>query len=218
MTTIAVMQPYFIPYAGYFRLFAAADVVALFDCVQFPRRGWVHRNRLKDRAGELRWLTLALAKRPRDTAIAAMAFAPDAPPRLERDLARFIGGGVRPAAARLVQVVKTFDRPFVGYLEGTLAAACGELGLPFRTVRTSELGIDPALKGAERVIAVARALGAKRYLNAPGGRALYDAGQFARNGLELRFLPEWTGEASSILQRLLDEEPAAVADEIRRGL
>jgi hypothetical protein len=39
MTTVAVMQPYFMPYAGYFRLFAAADVFVLFDCVQFPRRG-----------------------------------------------------------------------------------------------------------------------------------------------------------------------------------
>ena len=38
MTTIAVMQPYFVPYAGYFRLFAVADVVVMFDCVQFPRR------------------------------------------------------------------------------------------------------------------------------------------------------------------------------------
>jgi hypothetical protein len=44
--TIAVMQPYFIPYAGYFRLFAASDLFVIYDCVQFPRRGWVQRNRL----------------------------------------------------------------------------------------------------------------------------------------------------------------------------
>jgi hypothetical protein len=40
------MQPYFVPYAGYFRLFAASDLFVIYDCVQFPRRGWVHRNRL----------------------------------------------------------------------------------------------------------------------------------------------------------------------------
>jgi hypothetical protein len=45
MATVAVMQPYFMPYAGYFRLFCAADVFVMFDCVQFRRRGWVHRNR-----------------------------------------------------------------------------------------------------------------------------------------------------------------------------
>ena len=40
------MQPYFVPYAGYFRLFAASDLFVIYDCVQFPRRGWVHRNKM----------------------------------------------------------------------------------------------------------------------------------------------------------------------------
>ena len=52
------MQPYFVPYAGYFRLFAAADVFVAYDCVQFPRRGWVHRNRLPTATGMSDWLTL----------------------------------------------------------------------------------------------------------------------------------------------------------------
>ena len=76
MTTVAVMQPYFMPYAGYFRLFAAADVFVLFDCVQFPRRGWVHRNRFATAAGHLDWLTLPLLKCPRETRIDELAFAP----------------------------------------------------------------------------------------------------------------------------------------------
>ena len=40
---VALMQPYFFPYAGYFRLFAAVDTFIIYDCVQFPRRGRVHR-------------------------------------------------------------------------------------------------------------------------------------------------------------------------------
>jgi hypothetical protein len=51
ISTVAIMQPYFIPYAGYFRLFAATDLFVIYDCVQFARRGWVHRNRLPDGAG-----------------------------------------------------------------------------------------------------------------------------------------------------------------------
>ena len=57
-TTIAVMQPYFVPYAGYFRLFAATDLFVIYDCVQFPRRGWVHRNQLPGANGQPNWLTL----------------------------------------------------------------------------------------------------------------------------------------------------------------
>jgi hypothetical protein len=64
---VAVVQPYWAPYAGYFRLFAAADVVVMFDCVQFPRRGYVHRYQDKGK-----WVTLPLRKAPRDTPICAM--------------------------------------------------------------------------------------------------------------------------------------------------
>ena len=74
MTTVAVMQPYFLPYAGYFRLFAAADRVALFDCVQFPRRGWVHRNRLPNAAGDAAWLTLPLQQAAVEARISDLRF------------------------------------------------------------------------------------------------------------------------------------------------
>ena len=75
---VAIMQPYFLPYAGYFRLFAATDLFVIYDCVQFPRRGWVHRNRLVDASGKERWLTLPLAKVPQRTLIRDLCFASDA--------------------------------------------------------------------------------------------------------------------------------------------
>jgi hypothetical protein len=214
MTTVAVMQPYFVPYAGYFRLFAAADVVAFFDCVQFPRRGWVHRNRLRDAAGHPRWLTLPLAKAPRESEIRAMMFAPDAADRFEAELRRFMPDSLPAAAARLQIPLRRVGGQLVDYLEASMRATCAELALPFVTVRSSTLGLDPGLRGADRVIAVARRLGADVYLNLPGGRALYDETSFSRAGLGLRFLPIWSGSSLSILQRLIDEEPATIRREI----
>ena len=78
MTCIAVIQPYFMPYAGYFRLFAAADEVVLYDCVQFPRRGRVHRNILPDSHANPRWLTLPLQKANMGVKIQDLSFAEDA--------------------------------------------------------------------------------------------------------------------------------------------
>ncbi len=76
--TVAIMQPYFIPYAGYFRLFAASDLFVIYDCVQFPRRGWVHRNKMPGADGRECWLTLPLAKMPRDVRIRDLSFSADA--------------------------------------------------------------------------------------------------------------------------------------------
>ena len=61
---IAIMQPYFIPYAGYFRLFQSVDLFVVYDCIQFARRGYVHRNQLPNFTDELSWITLPLAKAP----------------------------------------------------------------------------------------------------------------------------------------------------------
>ena len=83
------MQPYFAPYAGYFRLAAACDVFVIYDCVQFPRRGWVHRNKLPDISGQLKWFTLPLEKAPQETAINAMRFAWDTQARIASCARRF---------------------------------------------------------------------------------------------------------------------------------
>ena len=41
---VAVMQPYFFPYIGYFQLMAACDVFLVFDDAQYIDRGWVNRT------------------------------------------------------------------------------------------------------------------------------------------------------------------------------
>ncbi|MDJ0894636.1 MAG: WbqC family protein [Alphaproteobacteria bacterium] len=217
MTTLAVIQPYFAPYGGYFRLFAAADLVVLFDCVQFPRRGWVHRNRLPDRSRRLAWLTLPLAKAPRDARICELNFAEDAPARWPAELRRFPTFDA-PADRELSDAVRAVGGSVTGYLERLLGLCCDRLGLAANTVRSSTLGIGPDVRGQDRVIEVARRMGASRYVNPPGGRALYDGEAFARAGIELRFLPDWTGPEDSVLPHLLSGNAHALAGEMPREM
>lgn len=216
--TVAIMQPYFLPYAGYFRLIAQADRFVVYDCVQFPRRGWVHRNKLVDRQGAERWLTLPLAPAPQETAIRDLAFAEGATAEMgERlrpfDLNTARAGSIAAILARLVDLGPT---P-VDYIVGLMGAVCARLDLPWEVVTSSSLDIDPALRGQDRILEIARRLGAERYLNAPGGRDLYDSQAFAAAGIELAFLDPFEGRGGSILQRLLHEDAAAVRREIAPG-
>jgi len=41
---LAIMQPYFLPYIGYFQLIKAADTFLIYDDVQFIKGGWINRN------------------------------------------------------------------------------------------------------------------------------------------------------------------------------
>ena len=43
---LAIMQPYFLPYLGYFQLMAAVDKFVIYDDVRFINRGWINRNRI----------------------------------------------------------------------------------------------------------------------------------------------------------------------------
>ena len=61
---------------------------------------------------------------------------------------------------------------------------------------------------------IARRLGATRYVNAPGGRRLYEPERFAAAGIELRFLDSYPGPSSSILHRILEEDRQSLSDDI----
>jgi hypothetical protein len=212
------MQPYFIPYAGYFRLFAAADVLVMFDCVQFPRRGWVHRNRLPLASGELGWLALPIAKSSRATLIRDLAFAPDAAKRFEAATRRFpiLERARQNDAEIFARLLEFGSGTLADYLCESLRSLAGDLGFSTPMVRSSSLQIPLELRGQDRILAIVEQLGAKRYVNAPGGRALYDAKVFAARGVDLRFLAPYDVSSASILTRLLSEPAPAVADEIRR--
>lgn len=216
--TVAVMQPYFFPYAGYFRLLAAAETFLIYDDVQFPRRGWVHRCRVPGPGGAEEWLTLPLAHQPREVRIKDLAFAEDARATLDRRLQRlpWLEAGRGPLAARLRQHLSGELPSPVDFIEAGLALVAETLELPARRIRSSSFGLDPGLKGEQRVMALVQAVGGKTYLNAPGGRALYDAESFRRRGLELRFLAPYGGRYGQLLPALAAVDPGELRDDILR--
>ena len=50
---VAIMQPTYLPWCGYFEMISSADVFVLLDNVQFERSSWQHRNRIKGPSGEV---------------------------------------------------------------------------------------------------------------------------------------------------------------------
>jgi len=217
---IACMQPYFLPYAGYFRLLCGVDAFVIVDAVQFPARGWVHRNRLRRIDGALAWLTLPLDRAPHVTAVNKRKFHPQAeklwPSRLRRfDACVSPSDQARPIVARLNGMEGSLTTYLAGLLQETLVA----LGMDVPPIfMESELDLDPHPGCSNRVINLCRHFGATEYVNAPGGRALYDPAVFAAHGVRLAFLPPYRGDNASILQRLHDSPAAIVRGEIERNL
>lgn len=212
---VAIMQPYLFPYGGYWRLLTECDTFVVFDCVQFPRRGRVHRCEIAPQT----WLTLPLAPAPRAALIRDMTFANNAPALMARQVSRLPWATPRDTALRR-EVLGLLEAPtgnLVDLLETGLRLVAQALGARATILRSSSLGVSPDLRRQDRVIEIARRLGATHYLNAPGGRALYDAESFARHGLTLEFLPDYTGDIPSMLRALFERPIDEIAHDIRQS-
>ena len=197
----------------------ASDLLVLYDCVQFPRRGWLHRNRLRTSNGSLGWLTLPLMKTSRGVLIRDLEFRKDATARIGAQLRRFSTLTAPPPHARaLVRALQEPTGAPVDYIVELLRIATHTMGLPWRVIRSSDLAVSPSTRGQDRILAIAEACGATRYVNTPGGRTLYRQEEFSARNIELCFLPDYEGSQDSIAQRLTSEDPLDVAAEIRAGL
>lgn len=212
------MQPYFAPYAGYFRLMCDVDAFVVLDAVQFPRGGWVHRNRLRRRDGASDWFTLPIQRPHLETQIGDLVFQSAAERAMARAFRRF---PLFDAPSSQILDLLPLLRPDIApcaFLVRLLVRLSERLGLKVPFVLQSDLGLPTDLKGVDRVYEICRRMNAGAYVNSPGGRLLYSAEGFARRGLALSILPDYRGASDSILQRLQDGAAADIAAEIRNNL
>ncbi len=63
-----ILQPTYLPWLGYFEMIASTDIYVVFDHVQFVRKSWQQRNRIKTANGII-WLTVPVKKMPQNTKI-----------------------------------------------------------------------------------------------------------------------------------------------------
>jgi hypothetical protein len=218
LSTICVMQPYFFPYAGYFRLMALADTFIILDCVQFPRTGWVHRNKFTNQSNRLDWLTLPITKKPRETTrILDLEFRPDFESIIRQDLYNFklFNDSNK---SHFIDYVIPQETNVTGYLQSTLASILAVLEIDVDILRSSTLKINSQSKGEFKIIEICKAVGADTYVNLNGGAHYYSRKNFNQSEIDLKILSPYLGSTSSILERIAFENPRKVKSEIESNI
>lgn len=187
---VAIMQPYFLPYMGYFQLAATADKFVIYDNIKYTKKGWINRNRLLAN-GEESIFSLPIQK------------ASDSAPIGERELAgsfertkllnQFRGAYTHaPAFADffpvLCVIVEFPDNNLFRFLCHSIQQIFNYLEIRAPLITSSSLSVDPEARGEKRVIATCLDLGAKTYINPIGGLELYSARAFEAAGMTLKFL------------------------------
>lgn len=189
---LGIMQPYFFPYIGYWQLLHAVDTFAVYDNIEYTKDSWIRRNRILVN-GQDHMFTIPVEKASDYLDIVERRVKNDggeAKGKLLRQIeAAYKKAPYFDAAYPLVSECVRFDNDnLFRYVFHSLQAVCKYLSIDTRLVVTSDIDMDHSLKGKHRVMATCEALGETRYINAIGGRALYDKAEFAARNIELRFL------------------------------
>jgi hypothetical protein len=188
---LAIMQPYFLPYIGYFQLMAAVDKLLLLDDVTFINGGWINRNRIAVQ-GKPHWITLPLAKASQNRLINKIEVVDD--PLWKRKTIRTVelsyqgapfAGQILPLLSEMLGEARGSLSTFLFFQLQRLA---GHIGIPTQIEQTSVRYPKDALTGQRRILDICVREGASTYVNPPGGRSLYDAQSFASAGIDLLFL------------------------------
>lgn len=190
MTTVAIMQPTYMPWVGYFAMMDSVDLFVFLDNVQFARRSWQQRNRILSNNGEL-MLTVPVSKKGRRDQLISEVEIVDDSDALERHR-RSIENAYRKApyferyAGDFFATLAT-KRRFLADLNIDLITWFADtFGIRTPTKRASDIEADG--QKAELIGALCAALEADGYVSAPGSRGYLEEGDaLARRGIGVRY-------------------------------
>lgn len=186
--TLGIMQPYFMPYIGYWQLMAAVDAYVVYDDVNYIKGGWVSRNRiLMDGKPHLFTITLNGASPNklfneidvRDNFVKFRKMLQNCYAK-----APYFSNTMQ----LMEQVYSCEQRDLGHFMLHQFQMVLDYLQCDTKLILSSELTKDNTLRGAEKVKHICKLLGADTYYNAIGGRELYDKSDFAVQGVDLKFV------------------------------
>ena len=187
---IALMQPYFIPYLGYFQLMEAVDLFVLHDDVEYSKGGWINRNRVL-LAGSARLVTVSLERSSDHALINHRRISESYDCKKMLRVLRAAYGRAphwQSIESQLPSILCANTRSLVEFNSIGLAWVCATLGLDTPVVSASKILPNAKSSGQQKVIDICQALGAVEYINPVGGMALYSGRDFLANGIRLSFL------------------------------
>jgi len=188
-----ILQPSYIPWRGYFHQIQKADLFVFYDDVQFDKRGWRNRNRIKTPRGP-QWLTIPVRSKGHQV---------EHTPINEIEICRDTGWNRKhwltlqqhyrqaPHFERYRDLVESFyrrdDRLLADFAIETTVQLAAELGLRrTRFLRSSALGISGAK--TDRLLNVLAAVKATHYISGPSARDYIEPDKFAAAGISLEFM------------------------------
>lgn len=187
---LGIMQPYFLPYIGYWQLIKAVDRFVVYDNIQYTKKGWFNRNRFLVNGADA-YFTVPLKKDSDFLNVDHRWIAPDFDKK--KMIAQFRNAYAKAPQQKIVlplieEIVLFESENLFAYIFNSILRICGYLEIKTSLVVSSTIPINHELKAESKVLAICKAQGATTYINSIGGKELYSKATFDENGVALKFI------------------------------
>ncbi len=185
---IGIMQPYFMPYIGYWQLMAAVDTYVVYDDVNYIKGGWVARNNILLN-GQKHMFTITLNGASPNKLFNEITIKDDF-----KKFSRLIESAYRKApyyaevSALLNKIYNYGDKSLGAFMMNSFQVVLDYLEIDTKLILSSTIEKDNSLRGKDKVKHICHLLGADTYYNAIGGQELYDKNDFRVDGINLQFV------------------------------
>lgn len=188
---LGIMQPYFMPYIGYWQLMNTVDTYVIYDDVNYIKGGWINRNQILIN-GKAKYLTIPVLGASPNKTINEIKI--DTNPKIIDKKLRMIKGAYQKApyykeTIDIIEKILTYqEADIVKFLQNSFKTIKDYLRIKTDFILSSNINKEERLQGQDKVLDICKRLGAKEYYNAIGGYKLYSFSDFEEENIRLRFL------------------------------
>ena len=185
---LAIMQPYFFPYIGYWQLISVADTFVIYDDVNFIKQGYVNRNNmLQNQKSHL--FTLELIGASSNKKINEIKIGGNSNKLLKTIKQNYSKSPFyKDIFPVLDEILNNEEKELSKFLGFSLERIAGYLDIDTKFLYSSDIKNDKTFKAQDRLIDMSKILNATGYINAIGGVELYGKEVFSQNDINLSFL------------------------------
>lgn len=185
---LAIMQPYFFPYVGYWQLIKEVDTFVIFDDVNFIKRGYINRNNILIN-GESGLITLELVGASQNKLINEIEVGNNRNKLVKTiEMAYSKAPFFKNTFSLISDLILHDETSLAKYLGRIISEMSNRLELNTKFIFSSEINNKKELKAQDKIIDICSIMGATSYFNLPGGKELYKEDEFNKKNIDLKFI------------------------------
>ncbi len=188
---LGIMQPYFMPYIGYWQLMNLVDKYVVYDDVNFIKGGWINRNRILVN-GKIQYFNIPMLGASSNKHINEITVNNDE--RIIEKNLRIIQAAYKKAPyysyvyPLIEKILRCGKDNLAAYIIYSFGVICDYMDIHTEILISSDLPKNNSLHGQDKVLEICGILGATEYYNAIGGLDLYSFKSFEEKKIHLKFL------------------------------